>query len=103
MNLERLVTFRHFQEVSDLGLQRSPLTVLVASVEFVTDKVPEQTVVSPFFIRRLKIFCSHVVAHCCCPQQRIAMTLNYHANRAIQLKREPYNLPTYRIQKRSYQ
>jgi hypothetical protein len=31
------------------------------------------------------------------------MTLNYHANRAIQLKREPYNLPTYRIQKRSYQ
>jgi hypothetical protein len=51
----------------------------------------------------LKIFCSHVVAHCCCPQQRIAMTLNYHANRAIQLKREPYNLPSYRIQKRSYQ
>ena len=80
-----------------MRLQRSALIVLVASVEFVTDKVPEQAVVSPFFIRRLNIFYSHVVAHCCYPQQRIAMTLNYHANRAIQLKREPYNLPSYRI------
>ena len=55
MNLKRLVMFKLFQEVS--GLQRSCLTFSVASLDFVTDEVPEQTVVSPFFIRRLKIFC----------------------------------------------
>ena len=75
MNLKRLVMFKLFQEVS--GLQRSCLTFSVASWEFVTDEVPEQTVVSPFFIRRLKIFCPHVVAHCCCPQP---IALNYHAD-----------------------
>ena len=63
MNLKRLAMFKLFQEVSDLGLQRSCLTFSAASLHFVTDEVPEQTVVSPFFIRRLKIFCPHVVAH----------------------------------------
>jgi hypothetical protein len=79
VNLKRLAMFKLFQEVSDLGLQRSGLTFCVASLDFVTDEVPEQTVVSPFFIRRLKVFCPHVVAHCCCPQPRIEMALNYHA------------------------
>ena len=69
MNFKRLVMFKLFQEVCEL--QRSSLILSVGGLEFVTDEVPEQAVISSFFFRRLMIFCPHVLARCYCPQSRI--------------------------------
>ena len=77
MNFRRLVTFKLFQEVCEL--QRSPSILSVGGLEYVTDEVPEQAVVSSFFFRRLKIFCPHVLALCYCPQ-RIEIAQSYHAD-----------------------
>ena len=51
--------FKLFQEVCEL--QRSRLILPVGGLEFVTDEVPEQAVVSSLFFRCLKIFCPHVL------------------------------------------
>jgi hypothetical protein len=59
--------FKLFLEVCEL--QRSRLILFVEGLEFITDKVPEQAVVSSFFFRRLKISCPHVLALCYCPQR----------------------------------
>jgi hypothetical protein len=67
VNFKRLVMFKLFQEVCEL--QRSRLILSVGGMEFVTDEVPEQAVVSSFFLRRLKIFCPHVLALCYCRNQ----------------------------------
>jgi hypothetical protein len=50
--------FKLFQEVCEL--QRSCLILSIGGLNFVTDEVPEQAVVSSFFFRRLMIFCPHV-------------------------------------------
>ena len=55
--------FKLFQEVCDLGSQRSRLILSVGGLEFVSDEVPEQTEVRSFFFRRLKILCLHELAH----------------------------------------
>jgi hypothetical protein len=67
VNSRRLVMFKLFQEAREL--QRSRLILSVGGLEFITDEVPEQAVVSSFFFRRLKIFCPHVLALCYCPQR----------------------------------
>ena len=74
MNRKRLVMFMLCE------LQRSCLILAVRGLELVTDEVPEQSVVSPFFFRRLMIFCPHVVPLSCCPQPKIEMALNYHGD-----------------------
>jgi hypothetical protein len=78
VNSRRLVISKLFQEVCEL--QRSCLILSVGGLEFVTDEVPEQAVVSSFFFRHLKIFCPHVLVLCCCPQQESRMARNYHAD-----------------------
>ena len=78
MNFKRLVMFRLFQEVCEL--QRSCVILSVGGLEFVTDEIPEQAIVSSFFFRRLMIFRPHVLARCCCPQSRIEIAQNYHAD-----------------------
>jgi hypothetical protein len=56
VNFKRLVMFKLLQEVCEL--QGPGLILSVRSLEFVTDEVPEQAVVSSFFFRRLKILLS---------------------------------------------
>jgi hypothetical protein len=51
------------------ALQRSCLILCVGGLEFITDEVPEQAVISSFFFRRLMIFCPHVLARCYCGNQ----------------------------------
>jgi len=70
--------FKLFQEVCEL--QRARLILPEGHLVFVTDEVPEQAVVSSFFFRRLKIFCSHVLALCCCAQSIVEMAQNNHAD-----------------------
>jgi hypothetical protein len=71
-DVKRLVNFRRLvmlkiKEVCEL--QRSRLILAIGGLEFVTDEVSEQTIVSSFFFRRLMIFCLHVHAHCYCRNQ----------------------------------
>ena len=61
MNFRRLVMFK-IQEVCELQMSR--LFLAVGGLEFVTDEVSEQAVVSSFFFRSLMIFGPHVHAHC---------------------------------------
>jgi len=68
VNFRRLVVFKLFQKICESGLQRSRLLLSKVALEFVSDEVPEQTEVSSFFFRCLKIFCLHVLALRYCPQ-----------------------------------
>jgi hypothetical protein len=68
VNFRRLEMLKIFQEVCDSWLQRSRLLPSIVGLEFVSDEVPEQAEVSPFFLRFLKIFCLHVLALRYCPQ-----------------------------------
>jgi len=96
VNSRRLVMFKLFQEVRELRGSRSILSA--RGLKFVTDEIPEQAVVSSFFFRPLNFFCSHVIALCCRPQ--IETARNYHAGRALQLKRARFDLPNYQSQSR---
>jgi hypothetical protein len=69
VNFRRLVMLEIFQEVCDSWLQRSRLLLSIVGLEFVSDEVPEQAEVRPFFSRFLKIFCLHVLALRYCPQR----------------------------------
>jgi hypothetical protein len=86
--------FKLFQEVCEL--QRSRLVLPVGGLEFVTDEVPEQAVVSSFFFRCLKIFCPHVLIPYYCPQSRIetAQKLSRGLSVAIEAQTvQPTELP----------
>ena len=91
MNFRRLVMFKLFQEVCEL--LKVALDSLCRRPEFVTDEVPEQAVVSSFFFRSLKVFCSHCSRLFYCPRKNRDGE-NYHVDVAIEARTvQPTELP----------